>query len=59
MRLFADIIMVKYIFGVVIMDNDGHQLTFDFVKVAASYDNNHIVAVTSNNMVRTSFLPSK
>ena len=54
MRLFADIIMVKYIFVVVIMDNDGHQLTFDFVKVAASYDNNHIVAVTSNNMVRTS-----
>ena len=26
---------------------------FDVLKVAASYDNNHIVAVTSNNMVRT------
>ena len=26
---------------------------FDLIKVAASYDNKHIVAVTSNNMVRT------
>jgi hypothetical protein len=31
---------------------DRHDIIID--KVAASYDNNHIVAVTSNNMVRTS-----